>query len=92
MARRDLRRGEQLATAEAGGDGALRVRITWGDPNAGGVEEEYRLGEDSRGVLLQCMSTVRVAAGEVCTRTVYRRSDSWRPRFQWNPLLGARSQ
>ncbi|PSC71764.1 KRAB-A domain-containing 2-like [Micractinium conductrix] len=57
MARRDLRRGEQLATAEAGGDGALRVRITWGDPNAGGVEEEYRLGEDSRGVLLQCMST-----------------------------------
>lgn len=83
--RRDLRRGAQAATARLGGEGALEVGISWGEPNAGGVTESYRLlGEG--GAALECVSTVTVAAGSVTTRTVYARSDRWTPRFQWNPF------
>lgn len=96
MPRRDLRRGSQQATAAVDGDpaagGCLRVSISWAEPNAGGVTEEYRLLDD--GAALECLSTVAVAAGSESTRTVYRRADAWRPRFQWSPLaaLAARGQ
>ena len=85
MARRDLRRGSQQATAADEPDGALAVRISWGEPNAGGVEERYRLLEG--GAALECQSRVSVAAGSVLTRTVYRRSAGWQPRYRWNPFF-----
>lgn len=83
MSRRDLR-GSQTATAAVQPDGSLRVEIAWGEPNAGSICEEWRLADG--GGSLECSSTVAVRAGSVTTRTVYRRSDGWRPRFQWNPL------
>lgn len=85
MGRRDLRGGFQRATAAAQSDGSLRVDITWDEPNAGSICEQWRLVDG--GSCLECSSTVGVRAGSVTTRTVYRRSsDGWRPRFQWNPL------
>lgn len=85
MARRDLRGGQQRATAKVTPEGGLSVEIAWGEPNAGSVSERYSLLEG--GAALECVSTVAVAAGSVTTRTVYRRSTTgWRPRFQWNPL------
>lgn len=84
MARRDLRRGSQQACAAASPGGSLDVQITWAAPNAGTIKEQYRLvGRDT----LECQSTVEVAAGSVTTRTVYRRSAGWRPRFQWNMVM-----
>ena len=96
MPRRDLRRGSQRASAELLGDpaagGCLRVSIAWAEPNAGGVTEEYRLLEG--GTVLECVSTVAVAAGREATRSRYRRADTWRPRFRWSPMaaLAARGQ
>lgn len=89
MGRRDLRSGSQQATASIAADGSLKIAITWGQPNVGGVTEVYRLGED--GASLVCDSTVAVAAGSVTTRSVFRRSETerWKPRFSWNPLMGA---
>lgn len=88
MSRRDLRSGRQQATAVVDGDpasgGCLRVSITWAEPNAGGVTEEYRLLEG--GAALECLSTVAVAAGRETTRSVFRRADAWKPRFAWSPL------
>jgi hypothetical protein len=88
MARRDMRSGSQQATANVGPDGSLRVAISWGEPNVGGVTEVYSLGEEAG--TLECLSTVAVAAGSVTTRSVFRRSDRWKPRFSWNPLMGIR--
>ncbi|KAL4420693.1 hypothetical protein ABPG75_010349 [Micractinium tetrahymenae] len=88
MGRRDLRRGSQQATAGVGPGGSLQVTISWGAPNAGGVEEMYCL-VGAGGDTLECVSTVTVAAGSATTRTVYRRSTSgWAPRYKWNPLFG----
>ena len=88
MGRRDLRQGTQQATAAAGADGSLRVSISWAAPNAGSIEETYRLA-GAGGDTLECLSTVTVAAGSATTRTVYRRSTSgWAPRYRWNPLTG----
>lgn len=87
MGRRDLRQGTQQATAAAGPDGSLQVSISWAAPNAGSIEESYRLA--TGGDTLECLSTVTVAAGSATTRTVYRRSTSgWAPRYRWNPLSG----
>ena len=69
-------------------NGSLRVAISWGEPNVGGVTEVYRLVEEAG--TLECLSTVAVAAGSVTTRSVFRRSDRWKPRFSWNPLMGIR--
>lgn len=82
--RRDLRPGRQQAAATATPEGGLDVRISWGEPNAGSIHEAYSM----QGSSLVCLSTVSVAAGSVTTRTMYRRSSAWRPRFSWNPLLG----
>ena len=88
MARRDMKSGSQQATATVDADGSLRVAISWGEPNVGGVTEVYRLVEEAG--TLECLSTVAVAAGSVTTRSVFRRSDRWKPRFSWNPLMGSR--
>lgn len=85
MARRDLRSGNQQATAAVQPDGSLRVDISWDAPNAGSICEQWRLLEG--GSALECSSTVAVQAGRATTRSLYRRSsDGWRPRFKWNPL------
>lgn len=87
MGRRDLRQGSQEATAAVDPDGSLRVCISWAAPNAGSIEERYRL--DAGGDTLECLSTVTVAAGSATTRTVYHRSSSgWAPRYRWNPFAG----
>lgn len=52
------------------------------------MTEVYSLGEEAG--TLECLSTVAVAAGSVTTRSVFRRSDRWKPRFSWNPLMGIR--
>lgn len=84
MPRRDLRGGSQTGSVAAAPGGGLRVEIRWEEPNAGGVVEEYRLLDG--GAALECLSTVSVAAGSVTTRSVFHRSERWKPRFQWNPL------
>lgn len=82
--RRDLRPGNQQATASIEPDGTLHLESRWGAPNAGSVDERLQLLES--GNLLEYISTLNVAKGTETTRQVYRKVDKWQPKYSWNPL------
>lgn len=51
-------------------DGKLRTDLTWGEPHGGAGFDLYELTDDNT---LVVSSTIRVAAGAVAYRSVYRR-------------------
>ena len=51
-------------------DGKLRTDLTWGEPHGGAGFDLYELLDDNT---LVVSSTIRVAAGAVAYRSVYRR-------------------
>ena len=84
LPRRDLRSGDQTATASIEDDGTLHLQSRWGEPNAGSVDERLKLLDG--GDVLEYVSTLKVAKGTETTKQVYRRVDSWKPKYSWNPL------
>jgi hypothetical protein len=83
--RRDLRTGNQLAEAYIDPvDGALHLKSSWNEPNAGSVNEKLSLSPD--GKELEYVSTLIVPHGKEVTKQVYTKVNSWRPKYSWNPL------
>jgi hypothetical protein len=90
LPRRDLQPGGQRGKATVCDDGSLLLSSEWNPPNAGRLEEQLRLIEDTRGDILEATSHLSVEEGsEKCT-VRYRRVESWKPRIKWNPIEAAR--
>ena len=86
ISRRDLRPGQQIATAAVDADGTLRLKSEWTAPNAGSVEEVLSMIDNGKS--LEYVSTLRMEknGGTETTKQVYTKADSWTPRFEWNPF------
>ncbi len=85
ISRRDLRTGNQQAEAYVDPvDGALHLKSSWGEPNAGSVNEKLMLSAD--GNELEYVSTLIVPHGREVTRQMYTRVKNWEPKYSWNPL------
>ncbi|KAG7671233.1 hypothetical protein Ndes2526B_g02294 [Nannochloris sp. 'desiccata'] len=83
--RRDLRPGNQQAEAYVDPvDGALQLKSSWNEPNAGSVNEKLILSPN--GCDLEYVSTLVVPHGTEITRQVYTRVKEWKPNNTWNPL------
>ena len=83
--RRDLRPGNQQAEAYIDpADGALQLKSTWKEPNAGSLNEKLLLSSD--GNTLEYTSTLTVPQGKEVTKQVYTRVKEWKPKYSWNPL------
>ena len=72
--RRDLRPGNQQATAKTLPCGGVKVSMEWKDPLAGSLQEQYSLQDD----MLHITSTVAVGVQQQSTTQVYRRSSKSR--------------
>lgn len=73
MGRRDLRRGKQTAAARPV-DGGVLVEMSWGEPLAGTLTEEYSLLPDGSGMRVR--ATTSVGGRSVTADSVYVRSSS----------------
>jgi hypothetical protein len=85
ISRRDLRAGNQQAEAYVDPvDGALHLKSSWNEPNAGTVNEKLIL--TANGAELEYVSTLTVPHGKEVTRQVYTRVKEWKPKYSWSPL------
>ena len=96
--RRDMEAGMSTCTAtlvndiEDGSTGesyVLRIRMSWEEPNRGGLVEEMHVATTGE---LVVMSTVQVRDGTATCRTVYDKVGEGGLRFnaRWNPLDAVR--
>ena len=92
--RRDLEKGVSTCTATLLNDSpdpaqgesyVLKLRMTWDEPNKGGLLEEMHVSTEGE---LVVTSTVQVRDGSATCRTVYEKVEGGRldNQFRWNPL------
>ncbi len=96
--RRDMEAGMSTCTAtlvndvedaSAGESYVLKIRMSWDEPNRGGLVEEMHVATTGE---LVVMSTVQVRDGTATCRTVYDKVGEGGLRFnaRWNPLDAVR--
>lgn len=92
--RRDLEKGLSTCTATLLNDSpdpaqgesyVLKLRMTWDEPNKGGLLEEMHVSREGE---LVVTSTVQVRDGSATCRTVYEKVEDGKldNQFRWNPL------